>query len=157
MIHFLGYSSCKRSAFLQIRDHQCLFKIQIGKPLKNQHSPQVDRWLRGVELDENGFLSEENFEEGVRRTRINTDLYVRLVAKDNSFRYMGLNTFKSIVRGESWNLWTRWNIVYDKWCLAALRRGQNKLINTDLYERQTLSKGYKTLFIITQMSFSNVS
>ena len=26
-IHFLGYSSCKRSAFLQIRDHQCLLKI----------------------------------------------------------------------------------------------------------------------------------
>ena len=27
MIHILGYSSCKRSAFLQIRDHQCLLKI----------------------------------------------------------------------------------------------------------------------------------
>jgi len=57
--------------------------------------------LRGVDLDEEGFLSEENFEEGVRRTRINTDLYVRLVAKDHSFRYVGLNSFKSIVREES--------------------------------------------------------
>ena len=64
-------------------------------------SPQVDRWLRGVELDESGLLTEESFEEGVRRTRINTDLYVRLVARDRSFRYMGLNTFKSIVSGES--------------------------------------------------------
>ena len=52
-------------------------------------------------MDEKGFLSEENFEEGVRRTRINTDLYVRLVAKDHSFRCMGLNTFKSVVIGES--------------------------------------------------------
>ena len=64
-------------------------------------SLQVDRWLRGVDLDESGFLTEENFEEGVRRTRINTDLYVRLVAKDHSYRYMGLHTFKSIVSGES--------------------------------------------------------
>ena len=52
-------------------------------------------------MDEKGFLTEENFEEGVRRTRINTDFYVRLVAKDHHFRYMGLNTFKSIVREES--------------------------------------------------------
>ena len=52
-------------------------------------------------MDESGFLTEDNFEEGVRRTRINTDLYVRLVARDRSFRYMGLNTFKSIVSGES--------------------------------------------------------
>ena len=57
--------------------------------------------MRGVDLDEEGFLSEENFEKGVRRTRINTDLYVRLVAKDHSFRCMGLNTFKSVVIGES--------------------------------------------------------
>ena len=64
-------------------------------------SLQVDRWLRGVDLDESGFLTEENFEEGVRRTRINTDLYVRLVAKDHSYRYMGLDAFKSIVSGES--------------------------------------------------------
>ena len=52
-------------------------------------------------MDESGLLTEENFEEGVRRTRINTDLYVRLVARDRSFRYMGLNTFKLIVSGES--------------------------------------------------------
>ena len=69
--------------------------------LFQKSSLQVDRWLRGVELDESGLLTEENFEEGVRRTRINTDLYVRLVARDRSFRYMGLNTFKSIVSGES--------------------------------------------------------
>ena len=57
--------------------------------------------MRGVDLDEGGFLTEEKFEEGVRRTRINTDLYVRLVARDHSFRYVGLSTFKAIVRGES--------------------------------------------------------
>ena len=55
--------------------------------------------MKGVDLDEGGFLTEENFEEGVRRTRINTELYVRLVARDHSFRYVGLDTFKSIVRG----------------------------------------------------------
>ena len=75
--------------------------ITMENSLKNHHSLQVDRWLRSIELDENGFLSEENFDEGVRRTRINTDLYVRLVAKDHSFRCMGLNTFKSIVREDS--------------------------------------------------------
>ena len=29
---------------------------------------QVDRWLRSMDMDEKGFLTEENFEEGVRRT-----------------------------------------------------------------------------------------
>ena len=78
-------------------------------------------------MDEKGFLTEENFEEGVRRTfyyflktflyflyfgfffqvrrtGINTDLYVRFLAKDPLLRYMGLDTFKSIVKEESQSL-----------------------------------------------------
>jgi len=35
MIHFLGYPSCKRSAFLQIWDHQCMFKIYYKSELEN--------------------------------------------------------------------------------------------------------------------------
>ena len=58
---------------------------------------QADHWLRKISNDENGFITEEQFEEGVRRTRINTELYVRLLAKDRSFRLINLNTFKSIV------------------------------------------------------------
>ena len=76
-----------------------LILTSLENPSKS--SLQVDRWLRGVDLDESGLLTEENFEEGVRRTRINTELYIRLVARDHSFRYIGLNTFKSIVSGES--------------------------------------------------------
>ena len=73
--------------------------------LINQQAPnlitQADHWLREINTDENGFITEEQFEEGVRRTRINTELYVRLLAKDRSFRLISLNTFKSIVCEEN--------------------------------------------------------
>ena len=36
--------------------------------IKKYSKLQVDRWLRSMDLDEKGFLTEENFEEGVRRT-----------------------------------------------------------------------------------------